>query len=112
MKEACQDVFCCNRESLEYFRTLPFSLRFAISESLANIIDTIRLYEPEVVFTSGYRSPAYNRSLSGSSQNSYHQYGCAVDCLDLRDSTIQSLRDIHGFSVLREKDHVHLELVD
>lgn len=47
---------------------------------LAEQLDKIRLYIGEPIhITSGFRSHRLNMALPGSAQNSYHQFGMAVD---------------------------------
>jgi hypothetical protein len=55
-----------------------------------NVLQKIRNKLGAIRITSGYRSPALNRALSGSSRRSQHMEGKAADCIIVRDGKIDN----------------------
>ena len=104
----------------EHFRVREFACKDGsdvvfVSDGLVQVLEAMRMhFANEVIVTSGYRTPAYNKKVGGSAY-SRHQYGVAADVtvsgVEPRDAAAYAETLLPGTGCIGlYKSYVHIDL--
>lgn len=91
-------------------RPLVFVVAVAIAWAVVVLIYRQKLKNAGLTITSWFRGPWKNERIGGVS-NSRHQLGLAFDVVPVNDATFAKVRAMGFKKVLRESDHIHIEIV-
>lgn len=93
--------------SEKFFNSLPQFISGPMVTAQLDIEDAVKAACPEAECTSGFRCPAYNRTLQNACMNSLHQYALARDYKKHPKFPLS----LPGLRIVEESDHYHVEVI-